>query len=360
MRKTDTLSLVLMFLLPIIFFCSCGNTAHDQDSKQSLLPIKEINEADVLQVFDSLKTDSRFVRSLLQSRDLELLSISPDTESILFGDINRDGEMDALMPFSIEYEQDNEVRQGLYYFILFQVDGQLKWQTNLNRTDFLYGFFSSGHFLTIEKIDDEYLRGFASETSFSTRKPILLEFDSVLELFNYVDLFTYFWDFKELKINGNLPLNTSQKKLVKLLGKPDSISDFFSDCNYNNGPKKIYHYGDLSLFFNNRKLLENESYRFDTNLDFSIEYRDIKLNGNTTYSEILKLSPEILKQQPPYLNDFEGDDEEDVNDPTYKKIYIPLHQKIVNIEYYGTNWVILAFRQDRLIKLTIPTGDCGI
>lgn len=348
-------------LLPILMLLvttSCrnenGKSKTTTEEKQTI----NIDTTKVLAVFDSLKTDSAFAQNtLIFGKGASDVSVYDGERPILIGDINNDGKTDALMPFSVEFEKDYTTYNKLYYAVLLNQNGILTWKGNFNREDFPSSYYFPNQALTIEKIGKEYLNGYISEYSFSTKTPVLLEYNAVNNSFDEIKLYSYFWNYDDLKWNGKLPLHTTKKEMLALFGQPDSISDFFSECNYNNGPKKVYHYETLRLFLNEANMLENEEYQFDNKLNVFIQYQNIKLDRNTTYDDILKLSPDMLKQQPRH----QKEEEEIVeNDGAYNVIYIPLHQKITNDAYFDLNWVILRFKNGYLHNISIPLGDCEI
>ena len=350
----------IFYLLSILILWHCTSCEAKKDKMQSPPVVKseitpDISTEDVLVAFSKLKTDSVFIQSVLgYYRDARDVSFYDGERPIVIGDINKDGKTDALMPFSIGFMSGYKSYNFFYYAIFLNQNGKLKWEGNFNRKEFPSVYDFPEQVLTFEKVEKDYLHGYISKTSFSTKTPVLLQYDPEGQTFEEVKLYPYYWNYKDLKLNGKLPLNTTKKEILDLLGKPDRMSDFFSDCNYNNGPKKVFHYKNLELYFNNRDSLENEEYRFDNQLNFSIQLKNIKLDHKTTYNDILKLSPEIIKQQPSF------EDEEAASDPSFKIIYIPLKQKIVNDNYYDSSWMILWFKNNYLNKVEIPTGDCSI
>ena len=347
------------YLLPILLlFCitSCQNKNGETETIAAKEQIPDMDTAVVLAAFEELKNDSAFIKNCVEFQNgVSHISFYNGERPLPIGDINQDGETDALIPFEVAYVSNYSRYSKLYYAILLNQNGKLNWIGNYDRENFPSSYYYPNQVLSIEKIEKESISGYISETSFSPKTPVILEYHPDEITFHELKTYNYYWHYDDLKWNGKLPLHAPKKEILGLFGQPDNITDFFSDCNYNNGPKKVYHYGNLELVFNEKEILENESYRVDNDLKVSIQYQNIKLDHNTTYEDIRKLSPEILQQQPIF-----PEDEEKATDRSYKTIYIPLHQKITDNNYFDSNWVILYFKQNHLEKIVIPEGDCGI
>lgn len=347
---------ILILLFSLVLF-SCGNKESDAPKQENtLLPKAEIDTTMVLSAFDHIKSTAEFKASFFYDKDVQY-SLFAGERPILIGDVNGDGKLDALMPFAIQAlestgtldEYDKEAK--LYYAIFLNKNGQLVWLNNFSRA-----LPNSDKSITFEVLDAFFIKGNLSKSSYDKEKEIaFFKWDeNNSDHFVQVRKNNYYWNYEGIKLNGKYALNTNKSTIVKLFTQPDSISSYFRECNAGGGPKELYHYGSLLLEFNEEKNLDNDNYNFDNKQDYFLSFNEIRLDKQTRYEDILKLSPEILKQQP------EFEEEETEQDHTIKTIYIPLKKIFDYDEYYNRNWIILNFKSNKLIQASIPSENCEI
>jgi hypothetical protein len=96
-------------------------------------------------------------------------------------------------------------------------------------------------------------------------------------------------DGTRLKINDKFPLATSSKNIETLVGKPDSTVEAECTSGLRDQNSKIAHYG-LTTFEAFKDSLQLGSIHFKGSNLF-LQYGKLKLNQNTTFTEIQKLFP---------------------------------------------------------------------
>lgn len=348
---------LLILLFSLVLF-SCGNKESDVPKQENTLTSKaEIDTTMVLAAFENIRDRAEFKASFFYDKDVQY-SLFAGERPILIGDVNGDGKLDALMPFAIQALasdgtlDENDKKAKLYYAIFLNKNGQLEWIDHFSRV-----LPNSDKIITFETLGKEFIEGNLSKSSYDKEKDkaffIWVEENS--DHFVQVRKNNYYWNYEGIKLNGKYALNSNKATVLKLFTQPDSITSYFRECNAGGGPKELYYYGSLLLEFNEEKNLDNDDYNFDNKQDYFLSFNEIRLDKQTRYEDILKLSPEILKQQP----EFE-EEEETEQDHNIKTIYIPLLKTFDFNEYYNRVWVILSFKNGRLVQASIPSANCEI
>ncbi|HTO17256.1 MAG TPA: hypothetical protein VLZ83_15940 [Edaphocola sp.] len=313
-----------------------------------------IDTSQLLKVFEKSKSQESFTRFL--NNDLTSSVIKRTKEPLIIEDLNGDAHADALVPFICE-DQSNAKKKSkesnFYYAVFLNKNGKLIFQNLIDRTD-----NKTKNILTIDKIENTIAIGKIGKSS----KGVVLyryiaDHGNVLR----VKRNSYFWKYNDLKLNNKLSLNAKMSEILPLLGKPDRIERFFHDCNVDPGKIKLYHFGGFLLAFNEKNRLTNENFELGSTEKIFMNYGNIRLDKNTTYEEILKLSPYILKQHPGILD--LGNEETEMS-KEYKILWIPLQEYLPYDPYndvpFGRNWMSLTFKNKLLISVEIGYADCEI
>ena len=108
---------------------------------------------------------------------------------------------------------------------------------------------------------------------------------------------TEYIDYRAVKINGVLPLDSKYDKFLEVLGQPDSVVNFNpdTDCQFFEEPYQyIYLQGGMFYLQNDTAMFQYID--FNERPDLELKTPAITLNGRTTLQEVQKLYPKAVSK----------------------------------------------------------------
>ncbi len=341
--KTKFLLNTITFIL-IFSLISCGQNNSSAQKKVAIeMPeIVENDSAAIMQTFEKLKTDKKFLKDLGLENE-KTYSWNDDMVKIIPGDLNDDGTADALVGFTVEGRGGGN-NYDMHYAILLQKNNQYQYQ---NQFDANAG--SPDHFYGFKKIENGIIKGaILHNTDESYEIPV--EF-----IFKNNELVNTFTALHQTEIgereyilvseiltpeNIPIPLTATLKAYQKLLGKGIITEpDLTGECGtyFDEGEYRELQYPNLIFELSNQKKAAFQTLTFKTS-GFKLQTNKGTITEKTTLKELQNI---LKKNDSWWVND-----EEDGG----KSISIPINEDT------DDGWIIRFDKSGKIesVRLFIP------